>query len=1016
MVFAFGEFELDIGACALRRRGRSLPLRLQPKVFDVLRYLIEHRDRVVSKEELIDALWDGQSVNRIAVPWSVSHARKALGQSGTESRPIETVRGKGYRFAADVHRVPQVPSNAPADAPPPSARARPNREPFLGRDDVMERLVAALDDARAGHGRLVLLTGEAGIGKTRCASELASIARRSGFVVSLGRCAGGGAPAFWPWIQMLREYATEHLGGSAERKAIEAMLRRLTPRAVDAAPASPAPALSDTSRFWLSEALARCLRQTAEKHLRVLVVDDLHAADEGSLEALAQLALDLAGTKMTVVATAREGPMSNPSAAGLSTRLRPSDVVALCGLSYDDVERYLSDAIGQTAPRELARTVYKKTSGNPLFLKEAARLVATRLHRRGTLRTAEIGLPEVAKGFLYDRIATLDPATRETLDAASVIGDDFELGVLQRITGKPIDPLIARLDVAARARFVEPRVPERSFAFAHALIREALYEALPAPRRTKLHEDVAAALQSLLEPRVSEVAYHLHLARPTAANAEAAARYGRLAGDAAMQVFAYDEAAEFYGWAFASLGDTAAPDPRAGCELLLAAAMAYRRAGRVRDARTHCRRAIEIADREGFPDLLVAGARSLRPTVWTAQVPDALVLGALERARGLLPEDALASRARGCGLLAGIPPYSARMDVSLSLGEEALGLARGAGDRSLLLEVLVSTFPSLSGPDSIPLLLARVDDVLRLDGNPASWWSAEAFFARHHALLQRGEASAAARALEDFGECARQLRMPEALWQYDRVRAQRAVHVGDFDGAEARFQELLARSAAFRPYGTFETMAHLSVLQWERTGRPLPATCFGTSPDLRWKWTGDIPAFRAEKILSWVESGDSALARAEFEDLARDEFRAVTRDVSYLYALARLALAAVALQRPGDARVLYGLLRPYRGLNALNGLSICIGSVSHFLGVLARFLEMRAEAVAHLEEALAMNTALGHKVHALRTQLALAELLCEPTCGPSAARGRSLAGDVVGAARALGMGALAADAARLASA
>jgi hypothetical protein len=152
----------------------------------------------------------------------------------------------------------------------------------------------------------------------------------------------------------------------------------------------------------------------------------------------------------------------------------------------------------------------------------------------------------------------------------------------------------------------------------------------------------------------------------------------------------------------------------------------------------------------------------------------------------------------------------------------------------------------------------------------------------------------------------------------------------------------------------------------------------------------------------------------EFQDLARDEFRVVTRDMSYLFALARLAIGAVTLQRLADARVLYGLLRPYSGYNALNSLFISLGAVSHFLGVLARFLGMQTEAARHLEEALAMNAALGHKVHALRTQLALAELLREQSSSASTARARSLAEAALTAARALGTTALAAKAAGVA--
>src|SRR5688572_5971555 len=200
VVFAFGQFELDVGARELRRDGRSVPL--QPRVFSTLLYLIEHRDRVVSQQELIDALWEGAQLNPIAVPWSISHARRALGQRANSNPLIETVRGRGYRFIADVRSHSDAASVG--DSPltwNSSVRTASAGGLFVGRDEVMAQLVSALGAARAGQGSLCLLTGEPGIGKTRCAEEIADLARRLGLSVWTGRCLDiGAAPAFWPWI------------------------------------------------------------------------------------------------------------------------------------------------------------------------------------------------------------------------------------------------------------------------------------------------------------------------------------------------------------------------------------------------------------------------------------------------------------------------------------------------------------------------------------------------------------------------------------------------------------------------------------------------------------------------------------------------------------------------------------------------------------------------------------------------------------------------------------------------
>ena len=159
----------------------------------------------------------------------------------------------------------------------------------------------------------------------------------------------------------------------------------------------------------------------------------------------------------------------------------------------------------------------------------------------------------MARQLLHDRISTLDPPTREVLDAAAVIGDDFDLPILQRALSMSAEAVLTRIDAAIRSRFIEARTGTDAYAFAHTLLRESLYEALPDLARRRLHGRVARALESfaVARPRHAAIAHHFHLALPEA-NAEEVSRYSLMAGDSAMQVFAYDEAAKFYTWALAA--------------------------------------------------------------------------------------------------------------------------------------------------------------------------------------------------------------------------------------------------------------------------------------------------------------------------------------------------------------------------------------------------------------------------------------------------------------------------------
>ena len=164
MIYAFAEFELDEARGELRRAGALVPLESKP--FAVLRHLIRHRQRVVSKQELLQRVWPDVAVAEDSLSSAIRRVRRALGDTGAEQRFIQTLRGRGFRFVAPVQEMS-------AEATPESAEASAEGGDFVGRAEVLTRLAEALEDVSSGRGRIVLLTGEPGIGKTRTAEELA---------------------------------------------------------------------------------------------------------------------------------------------------------------------------------------------------------------------------------------------------------------------------------------------------------------------------------------------------------------------------------------------------------------------------------------------------------------------------------------------------------------------------------------------------------------------------------------------------------------------------------------------------------------------------------------------------------------------------------------------------------------------------------------------------------------------------------------------------------------------------
>ena len=990
--FCFGDFELDVSTYKLRRSGTEIPV--QPKVFDAIRYLLENHDRVVLKEELLDAIWPGEHVNDTAVPWTISRARKVLGQRAKAKYPIETVRGQGYRFTGAIRASARAPESTtavrPAEKP---VKSRVPSDPFVGRADAMERLLGALNEANAGRGRLCLLTGEAGIGKTRCIGEFAVMARRLKVGVWTARCLEGGrTAAFWPWVQVLRDILGEGLLGPTPKQETEELLLELSlaPEASHLV-ADIAASSAIAARFWVLEKLSRMLL-CADMTPRVVLIDDVQWADEASLDLLIFLSAELSRAPALVVATARDPlPIGSEAWAKALGRLGPCERIELVGLRSSDVEHYVTEATGMSLPADVQRTVYTKCGGNPLFLQETARLLAALGERGGaqSLRMDDITVPGVAKDVLRHRLTGLPAAACKTLEVACVLGQEFDLPVLRSALGVEAEELLVRLDEAVRARLIAPRRRAGTYAFSHDTIREALYEELSTPRRVELHGRVARAFEerSGCDFRVNDLAYHYYRALPCT-DPSVVERYARMAGEAAMHGFAYEDAAEFFGWALDARRFRGDGDARSHCELLLALAAAFHLSGRIRDARKSVEVAIDIARSNRFADLLSEAVRRLRPFSSMALVSDPLSLEALEDASKLLSDDQRSLRIRVLGQLAGIPPYSLSIERSQELSRQAVALAR-QGDDVDLIEALKGSLHALSGPDHIDELLEATDEIRHLGAYHTSFNRGEAEVARYQAFLHQGNISAAMETVEEIGRLGRLLRRPEMLWHYERHRAQMAFHRGDFQAAQTKFQELAVKSRQLRlPYGKFFFIMESLLLAYERTGVSSlqSAARDGWRTDFEWAWA--LSTFRAHELRFTVEVGNMEEARRAFDAMAEAGFENITRDLGYLNTLAQLSHVAVALADRDRAEVLYELLQPYPHHNTPTNFCFYQGSVSYFLGQLANLLERRSDAVEHLENALEMNGALGFVPQLARTQLALAEAMSEE--GGKAVRARSI--------------------------
>ncbi len=431
---------------------------------------------------------------------------------------------------------------------------------FIGRKRELAELNAALDDASSGRGRLLLISGEPGIGKTRLAEEVGREAGARGIRTVWGRCwEGGGAPAYWPWIQVIRALVAA-LDSTTRRAIIESeqtystieAVAQIVPELHRGPSARRLPLLPpmdpEQARFRLFDAVATLLKIFGGVGPLVIILDDLHDADISSLLTLRFVARELDRIAMLIVGTYRDLEVrSVPELAQqIGALSREARSLPLVGLSEAEVGQFYRAMAGQVPEGELASRLHSATAGNPLFVDGIVRdLVSEREGGRLIAPSEHFRTPHTLREAIRRRLATLLEPTQSLLNIAAVVGNDFAGELCRKVAAISQEESNSRLDEAAAAGILIKLENDR-FRFAHALIRSALYEALDTNRRISLHREVAEALQQLhaqtLSAHLDELAHHYRAAGLT----EKAIEYSSRAAKAAYGVYAYVLAARHW--------------------------------------------------------------------------------------------------------------------------------------------------------------------------------------------------------------------------------------------------------------------------------------------------------------------------------------------------------------------------------------------------------------------------------------------------------------------------------------
>lgn len=946
--YRIGEFELDAIQLELRR-GRD-PIAIRRLPLRVLVHLVRHRDRTVSKDEVAEAIWPGQVVSDAALTSAVRDLRRALGANGTQW--VHTQRGRGYRFMGPVEERPADASTAAVE------ESRVGGEPFVGRADVLASLAAALARAAGGHGSLVLLAGEAGVGKTRLTDVLVRRAEAHGFEVLVGRCLeADGAPPFWPWLQILRALVGRRSPASLREElgtgAVD--IARLMPEIRDRLPELSSPPAVDQrlARFRFLDAATELLVRARPDRQRLLVLDDLHRADPSSLELLDHLVSSLDASRVLVVGTYRDTDVQRDAAvATLLGRLgRRGDTELLGALGREDVARYCELALGSTQDEETVAGLAERSGGNPFLLK-----LLVSLRRRRNAASGPERLPSGLTGAVLAQLDAVPHEGRRLLQAASVFGREFRPVAAAHVAGIPLEPALALLALAADQRIVTRDEPAGPHRFVHALIAEVLYERLSVAERLDLHGRAGLALETLLGnegEHVSELAHHFCEAAPAGFGERAVAACVRAAQRATSDL-AYEESARLWERALEVLARLGGTDAER-LPLLLEAGEAWARQGSVEPARQHFVQALGIArsigdaEAHGRAALGVCGDED-------AGIPNPIWVAILEEAERVVTEKG-ALRARILGRLGYAIWWAEPREKARSLLREALALGRRVGESDALARIASQAHFVLHAPGLLDERLAIASELQRLaDSIGDESLLTEVAVARAWDALVLGDRAAFDAALGRLEDISERLRQPPSDWWLQTLRGTRDAFSGHFAEADAAWMR--ARRIGEEAASPFRSRLFYNQIPALRLDQGLPEEARSLSEGI--VRLSPHPQARCAWLLARAICGDVEPARALLGEQCRDGFSAMTDDVSWYNVANLLAEICREVEDAGAAAALYELLLPVRREHfVLVAGWVYRGSVERHLGLLAGLAGDPETAIGHFERGLASERALG---------------------------------------------------------
>ncbi len=870
------------------------------------------------------------------------------------------------------------------------------RRAFVGREAEFRQLKTAFDNALSGVGSMAMVVGEPGIGKTAFCEHLAAYVSLRGGLTLVGHCYEEGSLSlpYLAFIEAMRSYVLDHPSESLrdELGAGASDVARIVSEIRARVQVEPRPSGDPEDDRWrLLQAVTTFLRNASIAQPILLVIEDLHWADRGTLDLLTHLARNMSGARLMVIGTYRdvEVDRAHPLSSTLAELRRVGELhrVLLRGLTIDEVHRMIKIIGGQEVSLAFAEAVYRQTEGNPLFIQEFLRYVVEeglvarqggRWHGTGDT-PLEMSIPEGLRDVIGKRLSRLSPECNRLLSIAAVIGRDFSLETLRQVSGLEEEPLVQALEEALRVGVLEERSRPGSiqYHFAHAFFRQTLYEEMIAPRRLRLHQEVARALEAQYAGRLEEHAAELteHFAQSTDPNdLSKAVEYGELAAQRAMAVNAFSEAARLLETAV-QIQDVVDTDNKSKrCDLLLALGQALMLAGEpLRAAEEGAEVALSLAETLGDQE---RASRACVVALFSHyRYSGALVTAGLrkwaERADRYAPPDT-ATRAEANIALSWLRLQSNQFEEVRSLRTQALELARHLDAPETLFRAVMS----LTNGQFVAL--QHKEEQFRL---------AEEFFSRPTAgvsgrtlgllfrtigiiFIQRGDRERGEECWRRLREVAERTRDPEAIGYVHVADMLRATLDGHLEDALEIVADILAQEGtAISTRNLLGTWIPRFLFHLGRGEEALIA--------LRMQVPGvEEPGNRAVmRVLCLAHLGRREEASALLHDLISRYGITATEDETPSSLLVQLLETAVLVEDQEISALLAGRLSDIATL-AVGGEPVLTCPGRH-LGAAAALLGEPEKAKAYYQQALEVCAKVRYRPETAIIHLQLAELLLE---------------------------------------